>query len=123
MNAIVTLFPHLDADAGFSLQQEAGDRLRAIYTAGIPERHRSAGFAEPYTGRKIVCIDNRVVQDRKGFGTYMIGIDYAMAMSRGLIVHRTMARTNRRERRHHIQNALRIRDALCWWGLSAHRRS
>ncbi len=114
---IATLFPHLDPEASWTIQQEAGDRLRAIYTAGARERQaRAIGAQNVHLG------DVQVMLGYNPKRTYLIGLGYPWMMGRALIVHRAMARLVPRDRRHHIKNALRLRDSLCWWGLDKSMR-
>ncbi len=112
------MFPHLDPDASWSVQQEAGDRLRAIYSAGARERQTRA------LGPHNVHLGNTQIM-WTGKHSYQIGLDYAMGMGRGLVVYRAMAREDRYagDRLHYIQQALRLRGALCWWGLDPKMRT
>lgn len=109
------MFPHLSPSATWTEQNNAGTRMRAVYEAGRASRLASVGLPD-YDGRTIVCAD-------PVRGTYTIGLDYSMSMARCMIVHRAMARNGGPDRRHHVENALRIRGALCWGGLSANRRT
>lgn len=110
------LFPHLDPDASWTSQQEAGDRMRKLYEAGAAQRQASA------IGKVNVHLGRVLVMDGRSRGSYCIGLDYAFVMGRGMIVHRAMARQYPADRRHHLTNALRIRGALCWGGLDTKMR-
>jgi hypothetical protein len=119
---LVELFPHLADDASWTCQQEAGDRMRAVYTAGAAKRQASVlGEKNVHLGNVRVVWDNRI-DIPKSQQTYCIGLGFAFAMGRGMIVHRQMARRYPDSRRHHIENALRIRGALCWYGLDEKKR-
>ncbi len=116
MNSLATLFPHLDPDASFTIQQAAGDRMRAIYTADAGARQAAA------IGPENVHLTRTAVMISPSKGCYMVGLDHAFMMGRAMIVHRAMARTFPESRRHHVQNALRLRDSLCWFGLDEKMR-
>lgn len=116
---LTELFPHLAADASWTIQQEAGDRLRSVYEAGAAQRQAAAiGEQNVHLGRTRVRYDNRIGRQK----AYSIGLDHAFSMARGMIVHRAMARQYPSDRRHHIENAWRIRGALCWCGLDPKMR-
>jgi hypothetical protein len=109
--ATASLFPHLAPDATWTQQQEAGDRMRAIYSKDAAARQAAL------IGEQNVHLGGvRVLWDHRNKRTIMIGLDYAFSMCRGMIVHRQLARYNR-DRAHHVRNALRIRKSLCFWGL------
>lgn len=109
------MFPHLAPDATWTQRNDAGQRLRVLYETGNKERQISiTGHA--WTG------DVRVYSSTfdHEWVAFTMGCPYAFSMANGMIVHRAMARAGGRNganRRHHITNALRIRDALCWGGL------
>jgi hypothetical protein len=108
-----TLFPHLEPDATWTQRQDAGDRMRAIYTkdaakvqaAEIGEKKVHIGYAKVMMGTNGKC--------------YTIGLDYAMVMGRSFITYRALAKKNRHrdDRAHYVKNALRLRRALCRYGL------
>ncbi len=113
-SAILARFPHLREDATWSERQDAGDRMREIYTAGVEERHlRSIGFVH----LKAVS----VYGDGKG-PYFRVGLGFPSDMGRWLIFYRSYAITDPKDRRHYITQAMRLRDALHWYGLDEHRR-
>lgn len=112
------MFPHLAPDATWTEQNNAAQRLRSIYEAERPKNLKSVGLPD-YEGPVIV----RCPSKKSGGKAWSIGLNYRTGMARGMVVHRAMARIKGGDRRHHIENALRIRDALCWGGLCAHRRT
>lgn len=113
MNATATLFPHLEPDATWTQHQAAGDRMRAIYSKD------AAKIQAAEIGEHNVHLGGvKVMGGMLGRKCYLIGLDHAFAMGRGMIIHRALARKKDADRRHYVQNALRIRRSLCRWGLS-----
>ena len=106
------MFPHLNPDATWSVRNDAGQRIRAIYEAGAKERQKSI-VGMSWTG------DVRVYSDYHARKTsFTMGCPYAFSMANALIVYRASARNKSApNRRHYVEQALRIRDALCWGGL------
>ena len=115
-----TLFPHLDHDATWTMRQEAGDRMRAVYAKDAAKVQAAIiGGHNVWLGDQIVCRDLRV---GPGCGkAYTIGLSYAHMMGRALIAYRVLARQRDHDRAHYIKNALRLRRSLCCWGLSLER--
>lgn len=109
------LMLHLVPDATWTQLQEAGDRMRAVYSKDAAARQAAiVGEAKVHLGGVQVRMDNRVGHK----GAYRIGLDHAFSMGRAMMVHRQLARQRDHNRDHYIKNALRIRRALCYCGLS-----
>ncbi len=115
MCAVTARFPHLDENARFTVQQAVADRLRPLYLEGAAERQLGA------VGRSNLG-DVNVYSISHAGPHFCMGLSYAFAMSRFMVVHRSMALYHLNDRRHHVENALRIRSALIWGGLDKKMR-
>lgn len=104
------MFPHLLPDATWTQTNDAGQRMRKVYEAGAKERQESV-IGMSWTG------DIRVYYDSRRKTSFTVGCPYAFSMANAMTNYRGFARRRNINRRHYIEQALRIRDALCWGGL------
>ena len=108
----VSSFPHLSEDANWTLQNDAGQRTRAVYSKD------AASVQAALIGAQNVHLGGRTVLGGvSGPPAYLIGLDFPDAMARAMVVYRMLARRRDEHRRHYLTQATRIRWAFCSCGL------